>query len=54
MEVDEAYVGGKRNNMVKSVREEQTGRGPIAKTVAVGTNDRVTNRVATKAAQSTD
>lgn len=54
VEIDETYMGGKRKNMPKHVREELTGRGPVGKTAVVGAKDRATNRVAAEVVESTD
>ena len=53
-EIDETYMGGKRNNMPKHVREELTGRTPTGKTAVVGAKDRATNRVAAEVVECTD
>ena len=45
VEADEAYFGGKRENMPKAKRKTLKGRGPVGKTVVVGTKDRATNKV---------
>ena len=45
VEADEAYFGGKRENMSKAKRKTLKGRGPVGKTVVVGTKDRATKRV---------
>jgi transposase-like protein len=54
VEVDETYMGGKRKNMPKHVREELTGRGAVGKAAVVGAKDRETNQVAAKVVESTD
>ena len=54
VEVDETYLGGKRNNMSNAVRKELTGRGPLGKTAVVGAKDRPTKHVAAKAVQATE
>ena len=45
VEVDEAYFGGKRQNMPKSRRKHLTGRGTADKTAVVGAKDRASNKV---------
>ncbi len=49
VEVDEAYFGGKRENMTnaqrKALREAGAGRGAVGKTAVVGIRDRATNEV---------
>ena len=47
VEVDEAYFGGKRENMSLAKRRElaDSGRGPVGKTAVVGMKDRDTNEV---------
>lgn len=54
VEVDETYIGGKRKNMPKRIREELTGRGPVGKTAVVGAKDRATNQVAAEVVEATD
>ena len=49
IEVDETYVGGRRENMPKAKREQATGRGYIGKVPVVGAKDRATNHVQAKA-----
>ena len=53
VEVDETYMGGKRKNMPKHVREELTGRGAVGKAAVVGAKDRDSNQVAAKAVADT-
>ena len=47
VEVDEAYIGGKRNNMSNAERKALpgTGRGAVRKMAVVGMKDRATNEV---------
>ena len=49
VEVDEVYMGGKRENMPlskrKALREAGMGRGPVGKTVVVGIKDRDSNEI---------
>ena len=45
VEVDEAYMGGLRENMPKAKRRTLKGRGAVGKTVVAGAKDRATNRV---------
>lgn len=40
VEVDETYIGGKRDNMSNSKRKEMTGRGPVGKTAVLGMRER--------------
>ena len=54
VEVDEAYVAGKRRNMSNSKRKQLTGRGPVGKTAVVGAKDRETKQVAAKVVTSTE
>ena len=54
VEVDETYIGGKRKNMSKAKRSQQTGRGTVGKAVVVGAKDRATNRVSAAVVQGTD
>ena len=54
VEVDETYMGGKRENMPKSKRKELTGRGAVGKTAVVGVKDRETNEVRAKVVAGTD
>ena len=53
VEVDEAYLGGKRRNRPNAIRKQLTGRGPIGMTAVVGTKDRATKHVAAKAVRAT-
>ena len=56
VEVDEAYMGGKRKNMSLSKRKALagTGRGAVGKTAVVGIKDRDTNQVRAEVVTSTD
>ncbi len=45
IEVDEAYMGGLRENMPKAKRKTLKGRGAVGKTVVAGAKDRATNRI---------
>ena len=54
IEVDETYMGGRRNNMPKSKRKGLEGRGTVGKTAIVGAKDRVSNQVSAKVVKSTD
>ena len=55
VEVDETYIGGKRNNMSKKRRMElyKTGRGSVGKTAVVGMKDRDSNRIVAKPVPNT-
>ncbi len=53
VKADETYFGGKRKNMSKSKRSEQTGRGPSGKTAVVGVKDRGTKRVRARVVETT-
>ena len=53
VEVDEAYMGGKRRNMSNSKRKELTGRGPTGKTAVAGIKDRDSNQVAARVVPNT-
>ena len=48
-EIDETYIGGKRENMPlakrKALREAGAGRGAVGKTAVIGVKDRATNEV---------
>ena len=46
VEMDETYIGGKRKNMPKHVREQLAGRGAVGKAAVVGIKDRDSNKVA--------
>lgn len=46
VEMDETYVGGKRKNMPKHIREQLAGRGAVGKDAVVGIKDRDSNKVA--------
>ena len=58
VEVDETYVGGKRDNMSneqrKALREAGVGRGTVGKTAVVGVKDRDSNEVRAEVVQSVD
>ena len=58
VEVDETYIGGKRENMSnaqrKALREAGIGRGTVGKTAVVGVKDRDTNEVRAEVVQSVD
>ena len=58
VEVDEAYFGGKRENMSNSkraaLREQGFKQGPAGKTAVVGIKDRDTKRVSAKVIERTD
>ena len=54
VEVDETYVGGKRQNMAKSRRKNLTGRGPAGKAGLVGARDRQAKQVPAKLVRSAD
>ena len=45
VEVDEAYMGGKRRNMSNKKRKTMTGRGAVGKTAVAGIKDRASNQV---------
>ena len=53
VEVDEAYMGGKRRNMSNRKRKELSGRGPVGKTSVAGMKDRDSNRVEAKVVANT-
>ncbi len=54
IEADETYVGGRRTNMPKAKRKEQTGRGTVGKTAVVSVKDRATSRIHVQVIPSTD
>ncbi len=56
VEVDEAYMGGKRKNMSNTKRNElkDAGRGPAGKTAVVGMKDRDTNEIRANVIEKTD
>ena len=54
VEVDETYVGGKRQNMPVAKRRALKGRGTVGKTAVVGAKDRRSNQVVAKVVQRTD
>lgn len=53
VEVDEAYMGGKRKNMSNKKRKQLTGRGPSGKTAVAGVKDRDSNHVAARVVPNT-
>ena len=54
VEVDEAYMGGRRANMSNAKRKTLEGRGPVGKTAIVGIKDRASNKVRAKVVENTD
>ena len=56
VEVDEAYMGGKRKNMSNEKRKELAplGRGGAGKTAVAGIKDRKTNKVTAQVVKATD
>lgn len=52
VEVDEAFFGGKRENMPAEKRDELEGRGTVGKTMVVGVKDRATGKVIAAVANS--
>lgn len=57
VEVDETYIGGKRNNMSNALRRilkrEGAGRGGSGKAIVVGVKDRATNQVRSRVVGNT-
>ena len=53
VEVDEAYMGGKRRNMSNAKRKTLTGRGTVGKTAVAGIKDRESNHVAARVVPNT-
>ena len=53
VEVDEAYMGGKRRNMSNAKRKELTGRGTVGKTAVAGIKDRKSNQVVARVVPNT-
>ena len=58
VEVDEAYMGGRRANMSnakrKALAKAEVGRGAVGKTAIVGIKDRASNKVRAQVVESTD
>ena len=56
LEVDEAYMGGKRKNMSNKKRKElkYTGTGGVGKTAIAGAKDRATNKIRAKVISETN
>lgn len=53
VEVDEAYIGGKRSNMRPERRKRFHGRGAQGKAIVVGAKDRPTKRISAKVVPNT-
>ena len=53
VEIDEAYMGGKRKNMHAKKRKQLEGRGGAGKTIVAGIKDRPTNRISAKVVPDT-
>ena len=53
VEVDEAYLGGKRRNMSRAKREKLNGRGPVGKMAVAGIKDRSSNQVSAQVVHNT-
>ena len=53
VEIDEAYMGGKRKNMHAKKRKQLEGRGGSGKTIVAGIKDRDSNRVTAKVVPNT-
>ena len=53
-EVDETYMGGKRENMPLAKRKTLTGRGAVGKTAVVGVKDRDSGEVRAEVVERTD
>ena len=54
VEVDETYIGGRKQNMSKEKRREAFGRGPAGKIMVMGAKDRATNQVAAQVIERKD
>ena len=54
VEVDETYIGGRRENMPRAKRKTLKGRGPVGKTVVAGAKDRATNKVSAAVVDTPD
>ena len=53
VEVDEAYIGGKRSNMSWERQQRFKGRGAVGKAIIVGVKERKTKRVSAKVVPNT-
>ena len=53
VEVDEAYIGGKRSNMRPERRKRFSGRGAVGKAIIVGAKERETKKIHTKVIPNT-
>ena len=54
VEVDEAFIGGKRKNVSNAKRKQQKSRGPVGKTTVASAKDRATGQVAAHTAAGAD
>ena len=54
VEVDEAYLGGKRENMPKAKRKTLKGRGAVGKAIVAGAKDRASNQVSAAVVETAD
>ena len=54
IEIDETYIGGKRENMVKVRCEVLFGWGVMGKSIITSAKDRSTNRVSAAVVERTD
>ena len=53
VEIDEAYLGGKRRNMPLSKRKPLRGRGAVGKVAVAGAKDRSTNQIRATVVENT-
>ena len=54
VEIDEAYIGGKKRNQPKSKRDDEDSMGPKGKTPVIGAKDRASNQISAEVIEDAD